>query len=248
MKPSNDKTPPTSKKLLPDKKKAKEVVKIKPKKKRKLPRKKPGIQKQKIKISKPKENQEETIEIELTEKQKEFCKEYILSGWNGLQSYKKVYKCAPNTAMVNASKLLRNTNIQAYIVEIRKDIEKLTGITKEKVLSEVQKLAFSSIAHLHNTWIERKDFDLLSDDQKSSISEIDTKILKKNIGTSDEPEIVDVEFIKIRLHDKAKAIDILNKMMGYNAPEKIAKTDPDGNAVEEDIIAVKIIHVNAEKD
>lgn len=47
------------------------------------------------------------------------------------------------------------------------------------VLSEFAKIGFSSIAYLHNTWIERAEFDKLTDDQKSSIKSISTKVLKK---------------------------------------------------------------------
>ena len=41
---------------------------------------------------------------------------------------------------------------------------------------------------------------------------ISTKVMKKNIGTQDNPESVDVEFVKIELYDKLKAIECLNKM------------------------------------
>jgi hypothetical protein len=45
--------------------------------------------------------------------------------------------------------------------------------------------------------------------------------MKKNIGTQDKPELVDVEFVKIELYDKLKAIECLNKMLGYNEPDKV---------------------------
>ena len=82
-------------------------------------------------------------------------------------------------------------------------------------------MAFSSIADMQNTWIERKDFDKLSSAQKSSIKSISTKVMKKNIGTKDNPELIDVEFVKIELYDKIKAIECLNKMLGYNEPERV---------------------------
>lgn len=53
-------------------------------------------------------------------------------------------------------------------------------------------------------------------------------MLKKNIGTNDDPEIVDVEYVKIELHDKLKAIERICKMLGYDAPVKQEITGKDG--------------------
>ena len=82
-------------------------------------------------------------------------------------------------------------------------------------------ICFSSISDMHNTWIERKEFEKLTSSQKSAIKSISTKVMKKNIGTQDNPELVDVEFVKIELYDKLKAIECLNKMLGYNEPDKV---------------------------
>lgn len=99
-------------------------------------------------------------------------------------------------------------------------------------------MAFSSISEMHNTWIERKEFDKLTDSQKASIKSISTKVLKKNVGTKEDPQIVDVEFVKIELYDKIKAIECINKMLGYNEPEKVdvGLREPMTNAKAKEII------------
>lgn len=99
-------------------------------------------------------------------------------------------------------------------------------------------MAFSSISEMHNTWIERKEFDKLTDSQKASIKSISTKVLKKNVGTKEDPQIVDVEFVKIELYDKIKAIECINKMLGYNEPEKVdvGFREPMTNAKAKEII------------
>ena len=161
---------------------------------------------------------------ELTEKQKIFCREYIYD-WNGTRAYKVAY---PNTksdltARVEASKFLTKPNISEYIEFIQKDLEKLSGISRLQIANEYRKIAFSSISHLHNTWIERKEFETLTTDQKDCIQEIDTKVVKqKNYALSTDGNMVfdDVEYIKVKLYDKAKALDSLCKMLGYNEPEK----------------------------
>ena len=153
----------------------------------------------------------------LTIKQNLFVEQYIFD-WNATRAYNEIYKPKNlEVAASNGNRLLRNADIQNYIVEAQKDLERLSGISRLKVLSELNKLAFSSIAHLHNSWIERKDFDKLTDDQKACISEISAQVKKINI----DEQLVEIEFVKIKLHDKNKAIDSIKQMLGFNAAEKI---------------------------
>jgi phage terminase small subunit len=170
----------------------------------------------------------ETIkERGLTNKQKAFCREYVID-WNATRSYLIAYPCtkSSNAAGVNASRLLRTTKIQTYCEEIQKDLEKLCGISKAKVLNEHLKLAYSSIAHLHNTWIELRQFELLTKEQKDCIAEIDTKTERKYFAEydPDKEDFIkvpyDVKYIKIKLYDKQKALDSISKMLGYDAATK----------------------------
>lgn len=163
---------------------------------------------------------------DLTYKQKRFCEEYILD-WNGSRAYKVAYPNIKNdeTARAGASRLLTYDNVKLYIKEIQADLEKISGVSRLKVLNEYKKLAFSSIAHLHNTWVERAEFEQLTEDQKSCIESIDTKVIKKkghelNKDGNFEVVIYDVEYVKIKLYDKQKALDSISKMLGYNEPEK----------------------------
>jgi phage terminase small subunit len=162
--------------------------------------------------------------MELTEKQKIFCREYIFD-WNGTRAA-KVAGYSENTAAVIASENLTKPYIQAYIEEIQKDLAKVAGLSRLKVLQEHQKLAFSSIAHLHNTWIERKEFEELTEDQKSCISEIQTqtKTVKDYSNDPENGEDVQVDFVKIKLYDKQNSLDSIAKMLGYNEPDKVDLT------------------------
>lgn len=161
----------------------------------------------------------------LTPKQKKFCENYIYD-WNGTRSYLAAYPNIKNngSASVLANRLLRKVNIQTHIELIQKDLEKLAGISRMKVMQEHMKLAFSSITHLHNTWVERKEFDQLTEDQKSCIAEISTQVRTQRVND----ESVDVEFVKIKLYDKQKALDSISKMLGYDAPIKTEVTGKDG--------------------
>lgn len=173
-------------------------------------------------------------ESTLTEANKVFCREYIFD-WNGSRAYKIAYpEVTDETARVNASRLLTNANISTYCELIQKDLEKLAGMSRLKVINEHQKLAFSSIAHLHNTWIELTQFELLTSEQKDCISEIDTKTERKYFSEydPDKKDFVkvpyDVKYIKIKLYDKQKALDSISKMLGYDAATRMELTGKDG--------------------
>lgn len=163
----------------------------------------------------------------LTEKQKIFCREYIFD-WNATRAAKAA-GYSEQTAYSIGSENLKKPEIQAYIAAIQKDLEKIAGISRLRVLREHEKMAFSSIAHLHLTWITRKEFDTLTDDQKSCIAEIQTqtRIEMKYNPTSEEEEPVQVDFVKVKLYDKQKALDSIARMLGHNEAEKIQVTIPE---------------------
>lgn len=158
----------------------------------------------------------------LTDKQKRFCYEYVLH-LNGTKAAINA-GYSEKTACVIASENLTKPNIKAVIDHMQNNLAETAELSALKILEEHKKMAFSSIGFMHDTWIERKDFDELSDAQKASIKSITTKILKKNIGTQQDPEIVDVEYVKIELYDKQKSLDAINTMLGYNQPIRIDQT------------------------
>jgi phage terminase small subunit len=166
------------------------------------------------------DNQAEGKQKELTPKQKKFCEEWIFD-FNGARSARAAGYSEDSIYSI-ASENLTKPEIKAYIKELQDNIAETAGISKLMVLREHQKLAFSSIAHLHNTWIERKEFDVLTDDQKACIQEISTQTRTEK-GQKGQPDY-EVEFVKIRLYDKQRSLDAINKMLGFNAPEKIEQS------------------------
>jgi phage terminase small subunit len=154
---------------------------------------------------------------ELTGKQKRFCEEYIFD-FNGTRAA-KVAGYSENTASEMAYENLNKPQIQAYIKDLQSNLERTSGISRMRVLKEHEKLAFSSIAHLHDTWITRKEFENLTEDQKSCIAEISTQTrMERNPVEGGEP--IQVDFVKIKLYDKQKSLDSISRMLGFDAPEK----------------------------
>lgn len=168
-------------------------------------------------------------EKDLTPKQKKFCEEYIFD-YNGSRSARDA-GYSEDTAASIASENLTKPNIQAYIKELESDLAKTLGITKSRVLKEHSKLAFSSIAHMHNTWITRKEFEELTDDQKAAIQEISTQTRTERInkGTKDE-EVMNIDFVKIKLYDKQRALDSITKMLGFDPAQQVVNKNINYNS------------------
>jgi phage terminase small subunit len=165
-------------------------------------------------------------EVKLTAKEERFCYQYVLH----LNATKSCILAgySEKTAYAAGSRLLRNVKVQERIKYLKDHLAETAGISALRVLKEHEKIAFSSIAHLHNTWLERADFEKLTEDQKACIKNISTKIMKRDIGTREEPDIVDVEYVKIELYDKQKSLDSINAMLGFDAPVRTELTGKDG--------------------
>ncbi len=156
------------------------------------------------------------LEGKLTKKERIFCHQVIID-WNGSKAA-RIAGYSKKTCAEIGYENLRKPHIEQYIAFIKEDLEKESGITKLKVLNELNKIAFSSISHLHDTWIQLKEFDDLTDDQRASIESIDTKTeTRREEGV---PDIL-VNWVKIKLYAKGPSLDIINKMNGYYAPEKL---------------------------
>jgi phage terminase small subunit len=164
------------------------------------------------------------LEDMLTKKQVAFCKNYILE-WHGTKAAMKAYGSKYNVAASTASMLLRNPKIKQYIEIIRKDYDRAIGISKAGMINELRKIAYSSVRHLHNSWIELAEWERIKKedpDVLDAVESIDTKVEKQmaydeGIGAKVP---VKIHYVKIKLYSKLQAIAEINKMQGYNAPEQ----------------------------
>ncbi len=155
------------------------------------------------------------LKKKLTEKEKNFVHEYCID-WNASRAAREAGYSKKTATEIGHQNLLK-LHIKQYLDFVKHDYEFLCGISKTKQLQELYKVAYSSIAHLHNTWIELKEFELLTNDQKESIESIETKIEQKTVNE----ELIKVSYVKIKLHSKQSALSEINKMMGYHEPDKI---------------------------
>lgn len=147
----------------------------------------------------------------LTRKQQRFCEEYVID-FNGTRAAIAA-GYSPKAAKEIASENLTKPNIKSYIDEIQKDLRKLTGVTAARNILELKKIAYSSITSFKKDWMTEKEFDSLSEEQLACISDIQYQTRTTKEGTE--------TIVRFKLHDKQKAIEILNKMLGFNESDKL---------------------------
>jgi phage terminase small subunit len=159
------------------------------------------------------------LEKKLTPKEKIFCHQYI-KHWNGARAARSAgysEKAAKETAYV----LLTKSHIEQFIEFIKNEIAQNLGLSKELLIQELQKIAFSSFRHIHNTWISREQFEDLKETNPDILDCIQEITTRTETMRHEDGELKDHEFVKIKLYDKKGAIADILKAMGWNEPEQI---------------------------
>ncbi|MDH3382244.1 MAG: terminase small subunit [Flavobacteriaceae bacterium] len=155
----------------------------------------------------------------LTDKQLRFCKEYVIDLNATQAAIRSGY--SKNTARNIGANLLTLVNVQEEISKLKNKTANKLEITHEMLTDEWQKMAFSSISYLHNTWIELKDFEQLKQENPdilSCIQETFTKTeTKREYNPLNQKKDIEIEtkYIKLKLYDKQKALENLGKHIGY---------------------------------
>jgi phage terminase small subunit len=155
----------------------------------------------------------------LTDKQKRFCDEYLIDN-NGTQAAIRA-GYAESNARSTASELLGNVGIQDYLAErkaiLNKQLEDKYFISKERVLREHARIAFSDIRAFFNQDNSLKDFSELTEDEAASLSSVEVDEIKENF-------VVVGQTKKIKVYDKKGSLAEIAKIMGYYAPVKTDHT------------------------
>ena len=170
----------------------------------------------------------------LTPKRERFCVEYCLD-FNITQAAIRA-GFSKATAYSIGWELMKNVEIQARIMQLRNAAAQEFNITKESLLSKLMEIADARLEDI----TDPETGAILPPAQwpqhmKGVVSTLETEELFEGRG-EDRRQIGFTK--KIRTWEKTKAIELINKMLGYNAPDKVAAVTPDGQA------AGTVIHVH----
>ena len=146
-----------------------------------------------------------------------FCEDYLVH-WSPKHAA-EVSGIDPNTAAT----LLRKAHIKAYLDISMQEFRERLHISAYRNAQELAKIAYSSMGNFKHNWITLKDFNDLSEADKAGIASV--KYHVKDIKRAGTNDVIRTEtMVEFKLHDKLKAIEMLNRMYGFNAPEKVETT------------------------
>lgn len=148
----------------------------------------------------------------LTDKQKKFVDEYLICLNATEAAIRAGY--SKKTAGSVGHENLKKPEIEKAIAEKQKKLQEKTEITTERVLDEYAKLAFSQlpgIANYSGGYMSLEDFENLTDAQRACIKDFECTT-EKQIDPSGE--VVPVSKVKVKLHDKMKALDSIARHLG----------------------------------
>lgn len=162
--------------------------------------------------------------MELTVKQRIFCNEYLVD-FNATRAYKVAYpSCTKDeTARVNGSKLLTNTNIKEFIDKRIKDREKRIEVTQDMIIDELARIAFANGSDFAKV-VQKSYMKPVYDDDGNKIGEEeafykDVDILETDRLAEDKKKAISCirntkHGISVESCDKVKALELLGKHLG----------------------------------
>lgn len=158
----------------------------------------------------------------LTEQQKLFCL-YYLQSFNGTQSYIKAYKCDYDTAMVNASRLLRNAKVKEELNRIKETLHSEQYFTIQDIINEYAKQAFSNIKDITTFGTKAVEME---DGSEREFSYVRLKDDSEVDGTLIQEVKQGKDGVSAKLWDKQKAMSELVKYFKDNGETQ--EFDDDG--------------------
>jgi phage terminase small subunit len=162
--------------------------------------------------------------MKLNPKQERFVQEYLVD-LNATQAAIRA-GYSEKTASSQGERLLRNVEVKRLIQEGQKAKAKALDISKEKILKELARIAFSNITNVmdwNDNGMHLIDSVDLPEDVSATVAEVVIKTKYVKSEDDDRPDEMILER-KVKLYDKQKALELLGKHIGL-FEKKEAETD-----------------------
>jgi len=144
-------------------------------------------------------------EHNLTPRKLLFATEYLID-FNGEQAAGRA-GYSKKTAASQASRLLKDANVKAYIDGKMEERTKKIEATAENVLNELAKIAFVTVDDFYNRNGSVKYLHELEPHVRAAISSYNIKTI--TIGSGEDKETIDIP--QFKAHDKVKTLELLGK-------------------------------------
>ena len=136
--------------------------------------------------------------------------EYFLNGFNGYKAVQTVKKNSLVAAKSMFNQILKDKNNQDYIRKKRSKLSDQSSIKNENILRELINWAFVDISDFIS--LSKEEIKELPSDIKRCIQSF--KVTKRTYTDRDGEENT-IEVIDIKLIDKTKAMEMINKHVGF---------------------------------
>lgn len=146
---------------------------------------------------------------DLNDKQQRFCEEYTVD-FNAKQAAIRA-GYTPKTAEVQGVRLLSYAKVQSYIQELKQKLSEKTGITKERIVLELERIGFNNIQDYLDSGNQVKDLTKIDRGLAASVAQI--KIENTTFDGGEK------ETITFKLHNKLDALEKLAKYIGLYAED-----------------------------
>lgn len=141
----------------------------------------------------------------LNKKQAEFVRQFLID-LNAAQAYIRA-GYSPKFASSQAFKLMQKTHVTAAVQKAMDERAAKTGVTAERVLEEISKLAFSDVRKIFDSEGRLIPVTQLPPDMAASVSSV--KVVTSRIPKTDP---VEVEYTsEIKFWDKKGSLELLGK-------------------------------------
>jgi len=140
--------------------------------------------------------------VKLTPKQQRFADEWLIDMNATAAAIRAGY--SPRSADVTGARLLANARVRAYIDERMAEHSRRTGVTQERIIRELARIAFLDPTQLVNMDTAEL-LDSAAEDDRAAITSVKVKTM------SGETEMIERE---VRFADKIKALELLGKRFG----------------------------------
>ena len=162
----------------------------------------------------------------LSKKELSFINEYFTNGFNGTKAYRKVFKSCKTdkTARTLASRLLTKDGVKEEIERRQKELKEKSDIKREDILNDLRIIKDVNICDYMNIVKKERLVPRIDEETGDSIlvpEEYEVLVYKATdeLTVEQQKAIKSIEMtktgIKYTFYDKDKAIDTINKMLGF---------------------------------
>lgn len=143
----------------------------------------------------------------LTDKQKQFCNEYLNNGRNATRAAIAV-GYSEKTAYSQGQRLLKNVEISEFIGQRQDKVIQKLELSYERHALEYARLAYSDVRKLYNEDGTLKPIHEWDDDTAAAVSSIEVDELKEGFDIIGQVK-------KVKLHSKTTALADAGKHLGF---------------------------------